>query len=49
MKNSTNTDLLEKIKEAILISSKKMFETKKKLGHKLVISENGIVKTVDPQ
>lgn len=49
MKNSEKTDLLEKIKEAILLSAKKMVENKKRLGQKLVISENGAVKTVDPQ
>ena len=49
MKQSEKIDLLEKIKEAILLSAKKMIENKKKLGQKLVVSENGIVKIVDPQ
>ncbi len=49
MKKLDKIDLLDKIKEAILLSAKKMVENKKKLGQKLVISENGIVKIVDPQ
>ena len=49
MKKSEKTDLLERIKEAILVSAKKMVENKKKLGQKLVISENGAVKIVDPK
>ena len=35
--------------EGLKASSKKMIEEKKKLGHKIVISENGVIKVIDPR
>ena len=40
--------LKEKIKRAIKISSQKLIEKKRALGEKLVISEGGIIKIIDP-
>lgn len=40
--------LKEKIKRAIKLSSQKLIEKKRALGEKLVISEGGIIKVIDP-
>jgi len=40
--------LKEKIKRAIKISSQKLIEKKKALGQKLVISENGKIRIIEP-
>ena len=40
--------LKERIKRAIEISSQKLIEKKKSLGQKLVISEDGKVRIVEP-
>jgi hypothetical protein len=40
--------LKEKIKRAIKISSQKLIEKKKALGQKLVISEEGKIRVIDP-
>jgi hypothetical protein len=40
--------LIAKIKNAIMISSEKMLSKKKSLGQKLIISENGVIKSVKP-
>ena len=40
--------LKEKIKSAIKISSQKLIEKKKALGQKLVISEDGKIRIVEP-
>lgn len=40
--------LKEKIKAAMKISSQKLRETKKALGQKLVVSEAGKIKLIDP-
>ncbi len=40
--------LKERIKRAIEISSQKLIEKKKALGQKLVISENGKIRIVEP-
>ncbi|MBA3899997.1 MAG: hypothetical protein H0X62_07275 [Bacteroidetes bacterium] len=37
------------IVEGMIISAQKLLEQKKKLGQKLVISENGVIKTVSPE
>lgn len=38
----------DKIVEAMQISALKLIEKKKLLGQKMVISENGIIKTINP-
>jgi hypothetical protein len=48
MSNKDKEILKEKIKNAIKISSQKMIEKKKALGQKLVISENGKIKIIEP-
>jgi hypothetical protein len=48
MSHQEKENLIEKIKAAIKISSQKLREKKKALGQKMVISENGVIKTVDP-
>jgi hypothetical protein len=48
MNNNERKMLKEKIKRAIKISSKKLIEKKKALGQKLVISEEGKIKTIEP-
>jgi hypothetical protein len=48
MSNNEKKILKEKIKRAIIISSQKLIEKKKALGQKLVISEEGKVKIVEP-
>ena len=40
--------LKERIKSTIKISSQKLIEKKKALGQKLVISENGKIRVVEP-
>lgn len=40
--------LKEKIKRAIKISSQKLIEKKKALGQKLVISEEGKIREIEP-
>jgi hypothetical protein len=48
MSNKEREILKEKIKRAIKISSQKLIEKKKALGQKLVISENGIIRIIEP-
>lgn len=48
MSNTERILLKEKIKRAIKISSQKLIEKKKALGQKLVISENGKIRIIDP-
>jgi hypothetical protein len=48
MSNQEKERLKEKIKKAIKLSSQKLIAQKKSLGQKLVISENGIIKTIEP-
>lgn len=46
----SNKEIIEwrnQIIEAIKISAQKMLEQKKKLGQKLVISENGVIKVIN--
>ena len=40
--------LKETIKKAIKISSQKLRENKRALGQKIVISENGVIREVEP-
>jgi hypothetical protein len=39
---------LELIHQALMESSKKLIEEKKRLGQRLVISENGVIKLIEP-
>jgi len=39
----------ELIHRALIDSAKKLVEEKKRLGQRLVISENGVTKFIDPQ
>jgi hypothetical protein len=48
MNNNERQMLKEKIKRAIKISSQKLIEKKKALGQKLVISEEGKIKLIEP-
>lgn len=48
MNNNEREILKEKIKRAIKISSKKLIEKKKALGQKLVISEEGKIRIIEP-
>jgi len=48
MSNKEREILKEKIKRAIKISSQKLIEKKKALGQKLVISEEGKIKVIEP-
>ena len=48
MRNNERKILKEKIKQALKISSQKLIEKKKALGQKLVISEEGKIRTIDP-
>jgi len=38
----------ELIHEALIESSKKLIAQKKRLGQQLIVSENGIIKTIEP-
>jgi hypothetical protein len=40
--------LKETIKKALKISSQKLRENKRALGQKIVISENGVIREVEP-
>jgi hypothetical protein len=47
--NSKEKEILkERIKSAIKISSQKLIEKKKALGQKLVISEDGEIRVIEP-
>ena len=48
MSNNEREILKEKIKRAIKISSQKLIENKKVLGQKLVISEEGKKRVIEP-
>jgi len=48
MSNNEREILKEKIKRAIKISSQKLIEKKKSLGQKLVISEEGKIRVIEP-
>lgn len=48
MSNKEREILKEKIKRAIKISSQKLIEKKKALGQKLVISEEGRIRVIEP-
>lgn len=48
MSNNDREILKEKIKRAIKISSQKLIEKKKALGQKLVISEEGKIRVIEP-
>jgi hypothetical protein len=46
-KNNDNESFSEKIQKALDYSYKKLIEDKKRLGQKIVISENGIIKYIE--
>ncbi len=48
MSNNEREILKEKIIRAIKISSQKLIEKKKALGQKLVISEEGKIRVIEP-
>jgi predicted flavoprotein YhiN len=48
MKEVNKNDLIIKISEGLKQSTRKMFETKRKLGQKIVISQNGKIKITNP-
>ena len=48
MSNKEREILKEKIKRAIKFSSQKLIEKKKALGQKLVISEEGKIRVIEP-
>ncbi len=48
MEKTEGQEIIEKIKEAMIYSAKKLVEDKKRLGQKLVISEKGVIKVIDP-
>jgi hypothetical protein len=48
MSNNEREILKEKIKRALKISSQKLIEKKKALGQKLVISEEGKIRVIEP-
>ena len=48
MSNNEREILKEKIKRAIKISSQKLIEKKKALGQKLVASEEGKIREIEP-
>jgi hypothetical protein len=48
MSNNDREILKEKIKRAIKISSQRLIEKKKALGQKLVISEEGEIREIEP-
>jgi hypothetical protein len=48
MSSNERKILKEKIKRAIKISSQKLIEKKKALGQKLVISEEGKIRVIEP-
>jgi hypothetical protein len=47
MSNKEITEWRDLIIDAIKISAQRMLEQKKKLGQKLVISENGVIKVIE--
>lgn len=47
--NKTEREIVkEKLKKAIKLSSQRLLEKKRLLGQKLVISEKGKIKVIDP-
>jgi exosome complex RNA-binding protein Rrp4 len=48
MKDQNKNELIIKISEGLKQSTKKMFETKRKLGQKIVISQNGKIIITNP-
>lgn len=49
MKSKELQSIRDKIVAGMKISSKKLVESKKRLGQKLVISENGVIQIIDPK
>jgi hypothetical protein len=48
MKNSELKEIRDRIIEGMKISAKKFISKKKSLGQKIVISENGVIREVEP-
>ncbi len=49
MKNKELNSIRDKIVKGMKISAKKLVESKKNLGQKLIISENGEIQVIDPK
>ena len=49
MKNKRTAVLREKIIEGVKISSQKLISRKKLLGQKVAVSENGVIREIDPE
>lgn len=49
MKNKELNSIREKIVKGMKVSAKKLVKSKKNLGQKLVISENGKIKVINPK
>jgi hypothetical protein len=48
MKNSELKEIRDRIIEGMKISAQKFISKKKSLGQKIVISENGVIREVEP-
>jgi hypothetical protein len=48
MSNQELKELDALIEKAMKVSAEKLLEQKKKLGQELIISENGVIKVIDP-
>lgn len=49
MKNKELHNIREKIIKGMKVSAKKLVESKKNLGQKIVISEDGVIKVINPE
>lgn len=49
MKNKELRSIRDQIVEGMKISSEKLVQSKKNLGQKLIISDNGVIKVIDPK
>lgn len=41
--------LIEKIQAALEYSARQLIEKNKKLGRKMIVSENGVIRTIEPE
>lgn len=49
MKDEELNNIRDKIVQGMKVSAKKLVESKRKLGQKLIISENGEIQIIDPK
>lgn len=49
MSNQELKELDALIEKAMKVSAEKLLEEKKRLGQEMVISENGVIKIIDPK